>query len=81
MPKFSKEKSKICNVINDKIDEESLSDQENNVVTFTTHIKNTRGVKYICVPSNSNNICVTPIQKKKITISSNKSQHHVKHIY
>lgn len=41
---FSKEKRKICNVINDKIDEESLSNQENNVVTFTTHIKNMKGV-------------------------------------
>lgn len=50
-------------------------------MTFTTHIKDMKGVRYTGESSNSKNICVTSIQETESTMSGKKSQHHIKHVY
>lgn len=60
-PYFLRKQRKGYNVTNDKIYEESGSDQEINVVTFTTHVKDMQGVTYTSEPLNSKNMCVTSI--------------------
>lgn len=50
---------KSYNFTNDKIDEESESDQANNVVTFNTHVKDIKGVKDTGEPSHPKNMRVT----------------------
>lgn len=62
---------KNYNVTND---EEGESNQENNIVTFDTHIKDMKGTIYTGEPSNSKNICVTHIHKTECTMSGNMSQ-------
>lgn len=71
---FSRKQRRIYNVTND---EKGGSNQTYNVVTF----KDMKKVIHIGEPSNSNKRCITPIHKTYYRISSNKSQHLVKHVY
>lgn len=50
-------------------------------MTFTTHIRDMEGAIYTDEPSNSKNMCFTPFQKTGCPMSSNMSQHRVKHHY
>lgn len=75
---FPRKQRNIYNVTNY---EKGESNQANNVLTFTTHIKNMKGLIYTSEPSNSKNMCVTPLQKIEYTISGNMSQHLVTHEY
>lgn len=75
---FPSNQRKIYNITND---EKGESNQANNVVNFTTHIRHMKDGIHIGEPSNSKKICVTHYHKIVYIMLGNMSQYFVTHDY